>query len=388
MAPSAFRVRQMPSVLLYRRSEKFDPERFLDEDVVGWGNHTSVTDSLGIKGKRSVMLTALRLPTSSPGTLSSLSDGFRLVAYQPPMEFSASMRNSTRRMATSTRCILALRVEPDRRAPETTEADQPTSERLVKATLSSARDGLCSSRHGKDAAIMPRVEINSSACRRIPPTRHGLLLGLGLLFGVASCGASPISLVAMALNALSVGALEPVPWQDATDALPITLALVTFAALAAPAIGVPLLSSTRRRMAFARRLQPLIILTGLSLLGWATTALAFLLPFVDSSTTLTGLTRPTWTAIVAAGVTVAGIGALSGVGLVVGSARLAESLSDRLFGLNGTFSAGRADIQSAPTDVPSAPLPPVDARPPGPIDPAAAPPQLVHTDSRWIPTNP
>ena len=61
MAPSAFRVRQMPSVLLYRRSEKFDPERFLDEDVVCWGNHTSVTDSLGIKGKRSVMLTALRL---------------------------------------------------------------------------------------------------------------------------------------------------------------------------------------------------------------------------------------------------------------------------------------------------------------------------------------
>lgn len=184
---------------------------------------------------------------------------------------------------------------------------------------------------------MPRVEINAAACRRIPPTRHGLLLGLGLLFGVASCGASPISLVAMALNALSVGALEPVPWQDATDALPVTLALVTFAALAAPAIGVPLLSSTRRRMGFARRLQPLIILTGLSLLGWATTALAFLLPFVDSSTTLTGLTRPAWTAIVAAGVTVAGIGALSGVGLLVGSARLAESISDRLFGLNGTF---------------------------------------------------
>jgi len=61
MAASAFRVRQMPSVLLYRRSEKFDPERFLEEDVVCWGNHTSVTDSLGIKGKRSVMLTALRL---------------------------------------------------------------------------------------------------------------------------------------------------------------------------------------------------------------------------------------------------------------------------------------------------------------------------------------
>lgn len=61
MAASAFRVKQMPSVLLYRRSERFDHRRFLDEDVVCWGNHTSTTDSLGIKGKRSVMLAALRL---------------------------------------------------------------------------------------------------------------------------------------------------------------------------------------------------------------------------------------------------------------------------------------------------------------------------------------
>jgi hypothetical protein len=61
MAPSAFRVKQMPSVLLYRRSEHFDHRRFLDEDVVCWGNHTSTKDTLGIKGKRSVMLAALRL---------------------------------------------------------------------------------------------------------------------------------------------------------------------------------------------------------------------------------------------------------------------------------------------------------------------------------------
>lgn len=61
MAASAFRVKQMPSVLLYRRSEHFDHRRFLDEDVVCWGNHTSTKDSLGIKGKRSVMLVALRL---------------------------------------------------------------------------------------------------------------------------------------------------------------------------------------------------------------------------------------------------------------------------------------------------------------------------------------
>ncbi|MCI0364952.1 MAG: hypothetical protein L0219_13825 [Phycisphaerales bacterium] len=61
MANSAFRVKHMPSVLLYRRSEYFDHRRFLEEDVVCWGNHTSTKDSLGIKGKRSVMLVALRL---------------------------------------------------------------------------------------------------------------------------------------------------------------------------------------------------------------------------------------------------------------------------------------------------------------------------------------
>lgn len=61
MAQSAFRVKQMPSVLLYRRSEYFDHRRFLDEDVVCWGNNSAKRDSLGIKGKRSVMMVALRL---------------------------------------------------------------------------------------------------------------------------------------------------------------------------------------------------------------------------------------------------------------------------------------------------------------------------------------
>lgn len=61
MAKSAFRVKQMPSVLLYRRSEHFDHRRFLDEDTVCWGNNTKTTDSLGLKGKRSVMMVALRL---------------------------------------------------------------------------------------------------------------------------------------------------------------------------------------------------------------------------------------------------------------------------------------------------------------------------------------
>ena len=61
MKPSAFRVKQMPSVLLYRRGEHFDHRRFLDEDTVCWGNNGAKKDSLGIKGKRSVMLVALRL---------------------------------------------------------------------------------------------------------------------------------------------------------------------------------------------------------------------------------------------------------------------------------------------------------------------------------------
>jgi len=61
MADSAFRVRQMPSVLLFRRGEHFDHRTFLDEDTVCWGNPGSTKDSLGIVGKRSVMLVALRL---------------------------------------------------------------------------------------------------------------------------------------------------------------------------------------------------------------------------------------------------------------------------------------------------------------------------------------
>ena len=61
MKPSAFRVKQMPSVFLYRRGEHFDHKKFLDEDTICWGNNSATKDSLGIKGKRSVMLVALRL---------------------------------------------------------------------------------------------------------------------------------------------------------------------------------------------------------------------------------------------------------------------------------------------------------------------------------------
>ena len=61
MRDSAYRVAQMPSVLFFRRSNHFDHERFLTGDAVPWGNDPKSTDSLGIKGKRSVMLVALRL---------------------------------------------------------------------------------------------------------------------------------------------------------------------------------------------------------------------------------------------------------------------------------------------------------------------------------------
>ncbi len=61
MRDSAYRVAQMPSVLFFRRSNHFDHERFLTGDTVPWGNDPKSTDSLGIKGKRSVMLVALRL---------------------------------------------------------------------------------------------------------------------------------------------------------------------------------------------------------------------------------------------------------------------------------------------------------------------------------------
>ena len=58
---SQFTVRDMPSVLLYRRSDFFDPKRFLDRDTVSWGCASRFTDTLGIKGKRSVMLAAVGL---------------------------------------------------------------------------------------------------------------------------------------------------------------------------------------------------------------------------------------------------------------------------------------------------------------------------------------
>ncbi|MEZ6233401.1 MAG: hypothetical protein R3B68_04355 [Phycisphaerales bacterium] len=61
MRDSAFKVHQMPGVLFFRRADHFDHERFLTGDSIPWGNDGKTADSLGIVGKRSVMLVALRL---------------------------------------------------------------------------------------------------------------------------------------------------------------------------------------------------------------------------------------------------------------------------------------------------------------------------------------
>lgn len=61
MRDSAFKVHHMPSVLFFRRADHFDHERFLTGDSIPWGNDGKTADSLGIVGKRSVMLVALRL---------------------------------------------------------------------------------------------------------------------------------------------------------------------------------------------------------------------------------------------------------------------------------------------------------------------------------------
>jgi hypothetical protein len=181
---------------------------------------------------------------------------------------------------------------------------------------------------------MNRPSPRAEASHRSGPGGHALVFGMGLMVGVTSCIASPIGLVVVARNALEVVSLAPVPWRDAASAVPFAFGLFAFAVIAGLVLGGSLLASAGRRLAFARRLQPLLILSGLSLLGWAATALVILAPFIDSSTSVTGLPRPEWMTIIAAGLAVAGILAMSGVGLIVGSARLADVVSDRLFGLN------------------------------------------------------
>jgi len=58
---SSFQVGQMPACFYYERNALFNPDTFLTEDTVNWGNPGSVTDSLGITGSRSVMLSAFRI---------------------------------------------------------------------------------------------------------------------------------------------------------------------------------------------------------------------------------------------------------------------------------------------------------------------------------------
>ena len=54
-APAGMMVGDCPNVIGYRRNEKFQPERFLYEDTINWGNHKKWG------GGRSVMLAALRI---------------------------------------------------------------------------------------------------------------------------------------------------------------------------------------------------------------------------------------------------------------------------------------------------------------------------------------
>jgi len=50
-----------PNTWFFRRNCFFDPKRFLTEPTVNWGGDDTYTDPLGIRGKRSVMLAAIRL---------------------------------------------------------------------------------------------------------------------------------------------------------------------------------------------------------------------------------------------------------------------------------------------------------------------------------------
>lgn len=55
------RTRDMPNVAYYARSGHFDHASFLTEPLFSWGNDAKTDDSLGLTGKRSVMLVAVKL---------------------------------------------------------------------------------------------------------------------------------------------------------------------------------------------------------------------------------------------------------------------------------------------------------------------------------------
>ncbi len=58
---SQFKVKEMPSVLYFRRNDKFDAQNFLNQNTINWGNGEKNIDELGNKGGRSVMLAAIRI---------------------------------------------------------------------------------------------------------------------------------------------------------------------------------------------------------------------------------------------------------------------------------------------------------------------------------------
>lgn len=53
--------RDCPGTLFYERNLHFDPSTYLDEPTVNWGCSGKKEDALGIRGARSVMLSAVRL---------------------------------------------------------------------------------------------------------------------------------------------------------------------------------------------------------------------------------------------------------------------------------------------------------------------------------------
>ncbi|MFK7962075.1 MAG: hypothetical protein AB8G96_16295 [Phycisphaerales bacterium] len=179
---------------------------------------------------------------------------------------------------------------------------------------------------------MAQTPTNPNVNGHAASSRHGRLVGIGLLVGLTSCCASPIGLLAEGFNALVVVTIEPVPWRDTITMLPLTLSVLSIAVLLGLVLGLIACSSIERRLKLARRLHELVILTGLGLLGWSATTLVFLLPFIDANTGLTGLAQSTETTVVVAASSITVLLALVGVGLIILSARVADVLSDRVFG--------------------------------------------------------
>ena len=58
---SMYKASEMPGVLYFRRNNRFDPATFFTEGTVNWGAGEKITDAIGIRASRSVMLIALRL---------------------------------------------------------------------------------------------------------------------------------------------------------------------------------------------------------------------------------------------------------------------------------------------------------------------------------------